>query len=42
MVDDAAQANRETNKGMPHYSQSFVQLEKLFHDKNVIENISNF
>jgi hypothetical protein len=34
MVDDAAQANREASKGMPHYSQSFVQLGKLFHDKN--------
>jgi len=42
MVDDVAQANRETSKGMPHYSQSFIQLGKLFHEKNVIENYFKF
>jgi hypothetical protein len=38
MVDDAAQASRETSKGMPHYSWSFVQLGKLLHKKNVVDN----
>jgi hypothetical protein len=38
MVDDVPQASRETSKGMPHYSWSFVQLGKLLHNKNVVEN----